>query len=215
MEQQIRILLADDHPLVRAGIQNTLQEERDLMIVGEATNIHEIYNLCQKHQPDILLLDLHMPGDSPTQVVTYLKDNYVDLRVLVLTAYDDESYIRAMTMLGVQGYLLKDEAPDAIVHAIRIIMTGQSWFSRSIVEKLLYLQPGIQTQSEKLTHREQDLLTLLARGLDNISIAQELNLAEQTIRNYLTRLYSKLQVPSRNQAIVWAIKHGFEKSGMA
>lgn len=212
MSQKIRIVLADDHPLVRTGIQKTLEEEGDLVVVGEATNSDEVRYLCQEHQPDILLLDLNMPGTSAVETVTYLKAKYTGLKILVLTAYDDEAYIRGMTVLGVEGYLLKDEAPDTVVRAVRTITDGESWFSRAVIEKLVHLQSSALIQAEKLTTREQDLLMMLAQGLDNLSIAQELNLAEQTIRNYLSQLYSKLDINSRNEAIVWAIKHGFEKS---
>lgn len=212
MTKQIRVILADDHPLIRSGIRMALQEEECVTVVAEAVSGAEVRQLCQAYGPDILLLDLNMPGSSATQSVTYLKQYQPQLKILVLTAYDDEAYIRGMTMLGVDGYMLKDEAPDTVVRAVHTIMNGGSWFSRSILEKLILLQPSGQLHTEKLTEREQDLLMLLARGSDNQSIATELSLAEQTVRNYLSQLYSKLQITSRSEAIVWAIRHGFVKS---
>lgn len=209
MTKQIRIILADDHPLIRSGIRMALQEEEGVLVVAEAVNGVDVRQMCQVYEPDILLLDLNMPGSTATQTVTYLKQHQPQLKILVLTAYDDEAYIRGMTMLGVDGYMLKDEAPDTVVRAVHAIMSGGSWFSRSVLEKLILLQPGSQSNTEKLTEREQELLVLLARGLDNQTIASKLSLAEQTVRNYLSQLYSKLRITSRNEAIVWAIKHGF------
>ncbi|MEZ4706722.1 MAG: response regulator transcription factor [Caldilineaceae bacterium] len=211
MSEKIRIVLADDHPLIRTGIRTTLNIEDDFDVVGEATNSDEVRALCQKHKPDILLLDLNMPGASAVHTVRYLKENFPGLKILILTAYDDEAYIRGMTMLGIEGYLLKDEAPNTVIRAVRAVMEGHSWFSRTILDKLIHIQPSIYSTTEQLTTREQDLLTMLSRGLDNIGIAKELNLAEQTVRNYLSRLYSKLGIASRNEAIVWAIKNGFGK----
>lgn len=210
MTSKINILLADDHPLVRAGLNSILSEELDFNIVGEATDSKEVEYLCRRHQPDILLLDLNMPGAPAVQTVKHINVNHPNIKILILTAYDDEAYIRAMTMMEVDGYLLKDDAPDLVIKAIRSIVTGNSWFSDSILKKILFLHPTPQTPTAKLSHRDQDLLMLLTRGLDNLSIAKELDLSSQTVRNNLSELYAKIGVKSRIMATIWAIKHGFE-----
>jgi DNA-binding NarL/FixJ family response regulator len=208
MTDTIRILLADDHPLVRAGIRATLGVEKGLALVGEATNGHEVEPLCQELKPDILLLDLNMPGPSSVDIVTSLLKNCPEVKVLVLTAYDDEIYLRSVVAAGAVGYVLKDEAPEALVRAIQTVVKGDTWFSRPILEKLVRERGGpAPEKAEALNERERQLLKMIAQGWDNARIASELNLAEQTVRNYVSRLYVKLGVSSRAEAIVWAHEH--------
>jgi DNA-binding NarL/FixJ family response regulator len=211
MSEFIRILLADDHPFVRAGIRATLIEEPDFKVVGEAETGDETQQLFQELQPDVVLLDLNMPGQSATETITNLRTKPTGAKVIVLTAYDDEAYIRAMITSGVDGYILKDEAPETVVQAIRMALLGGKWFSDSIVRILA--QPanystGISPKDAGLTKREWQLLEALAHGWDNARIAEELQLADQTVRNYISHLYNKLCVETRAEAIVWAMKYG-------
>lgn len=211
MSAPIRILLADDHPFVRAGIRATLTEESDFAVVGEAETGYETQQLFQELQPDVVLLDLNMPGPSAVETVTYLRKKHPNTKVIILTAYDDEAYIRGMMGSGVDGYILKDEAPETVVQAIRMVLVGGKWFSNSIVEILT--QPAgdnnaITPKDAGLTRREWQLLEMLAQGWSNAHIAAELQLADQTVRNYISRLYDKLCVETRAEAIVWAVKYG-------
>jgi DNA-binding NarL/FixJ family response regulator len=209
MMEPIRVLLADDHPLVRAGIRTTLAGEEDVALVGEATDGHEAQRLCQKLQPDVLLLDLNMPGPSPFETVACLRECCPETRVLILTAYDDDAYIHGLTAAGVAGYVLKDEAAEAVVCAIRTAAEGGTWLSRPVVEKLA--RPATeddQVKAADLTDREREVVRLMAEGWDNVRIAGELSLAEQTVRNYVCRIYAKLGVTSRVQAVVWARERG-------
>jgi DNA-binding NarL/FixJ family response regulator len=209
MSKTIRVLLADDHPIVRTGISAMLSVEQDLVLVGEATNGHEAQRLSRELRPDVLLLDLHMPGPPPVETVGYLHVHCPEAAVLVLTAYDNEVYVRSLIMAGASGYVLKDEAPEKVVHAIRTVVKGGSWFSRHVLEKLVQLKrDGFETYETTLTKREEQLLSMIARGWSNKHIATSLHLAEQTVRNYVSRLYIKLDLQSRGEAIIWAREHG-------
>jgi DNA-binding NarL/FixJ family response regulator len=205
MFDTIRVLLADDHPLVRAGIRAILNAETDITLIAEATDGHEARHMSAHLQPDVLLLDLRMPGPPPTEVIPYVRERCPGTRILILSAYDDEVYVRRMASCEIAGYVLKEEAIESIVHAIRAIMAGQVWFSPSIQAKLLQSHdPRLRAPEQLLTARERQILDLLVEGWDNARIAQTLNLAEQTVRNHLSRIYMKLDVRSRTEAIVWA-----------
>ncbi len=207
----IRVVLADDHPLVRAGIRTTLLAEHDLSLIGEAADGMEVRRLCDEQRPDVLLLDLNMPELSPVEMVSYLHDTQSALKILVLTAYNNEAYVRSLVAAGISGYVLKDEAPETVVRAIRAVMQGDVWFSQVVVRKLAEWQAGSHGEEAgriDLTKREQQILQLMAQAYDNGTIANELNLAEQSVCNYISRIYSKLQVNSRAAAIVSARKWG-------
>lgn len=215
MSIAIQVLLADDHPVVRAGIKATLSAEDDMQLIGEATDGHETQRLSEELKPDVLLLDLNMSGPLPIETMSYLRLHCPDVAVLVLSAYDDDIYVRNLLAAGAYGYILKDEAPETVVQAIRTVAQGGSWFSRSIVSKLARLKHDETAYTTKvnLTAREQQLMSMIAQGWDNNRIALRLNLAEQTVRNYISHLYLKLDVRSRSEAIVWAREHGFGGSG--
>ena len=216
MSGPIRILVADAHPLLRAGLQATLTQETDFIVVGEAETDAETQQLCRALQPDVVLLALNLPGPAATETVTTLRKKYPDAKLILLTAQKDEATIRRMMNSGIDGYILKDEAPQTVVQAVRMVLLGGKWFSDAIVQTLT--QP-VQDENENvlpsqeagLTQREWQLLDLLARGRDNAQIAAELSLADQTVRNYLSRLYQKLGVETRAAAILWALNHGLDE----
>jgi DNA-binding NarL/FixJ family response regulator len=206
MLNTIRVLLADDHPLVRTGIGTVLKVEDDLVVVGEATNGYEARRLCESLAPDVLLFDLNMPGPPPVETVEFLKKHCPRIKILVLTAYDDDAFVCSLVAAGVTGYVLKDEATQVIVQAIRAVIQGGSWFSRSVLEKLAQANGG-KMRIPLLTFRERQILAFIAQGWNNTRIAMQMGLAEQTIRNYASRLYIKLGVQSRAEAIIWSREH--------
>jgi len=211
MTGTLQVILADDHPIIRAGLRTTLETEPDIVVVGEAATGEEAQALCRELQPDIMVLDLNMPGPKATETVAYVQEHCPQVRVLVLTAYDNEPYVRGLVSAGVSGYILKDEAPDALVQAVRSVVLGGTWFSQSVVKKL---SPRRRDAAEDdLTERERQLLDLLVRGWDNAHIASELHLGEQTVRNYLSRMYAKLGKQTRAETIAWAHEHNIVLEG--
>jgi DNA-binding NarL/FixJ family response regulator len=207
MPDPIRVLLADDHPFVRSGLQTTLEVEPDIVVVGEAADGDEVRRRCVELQPDVLVLDLSMPGPPATATVAFLREQCPRLRVVVLSAYADDAYVLSLIESGVGGYVLKDEAPEVLVQAVRLVVSGGTWFSQPVVTKFIRASSHRAPAVPPLTERERQLLALLARGWDNLRIAAEFNLGEQTVRNYVSRLYAKLGVQTRAEAIVWARDH--------
>lgn len=209
--EPIRVLLADDHPVVRSGIRAALELDGDIDVIGEAGDGIAAKNLCQELRPDILLLDLNMPGPTVTETIEAVRSVAPDTRIVMLSAHDDDTYIRAVMRAGVAGYLLKDEAVDTVVKAVRAVRQGAAWFSEAIAQRFVQWQFGQVPEIEEanLTKREHDLLHLIGRGWDNARIASDLGLAEQTVRNYTSTLYDKIKVQSRAEAVVWAREHGF------
>lgn len=211
MSNIIRVVLADDHPLVRAGLKTVLAGDRDILLVGEAVDGHATRQVVNELKPDVLLLDLSMPGPPAVETVAWLAEHCPQVKVIVLTAYDDDVYVRGAVTAGVAGYVLKEEAPEAVVRAIRTVMAGDSWFSRRVVGKLAHIGSEGETRLTKISLSERDaqLLRLIAQGWDNARIATELSVAEQTVRNYVSRIYTTLHLRSRAEAIVWARENGY------
>ena len=211
MAEFIGVVIADDHPLMRSGIRATLSGAAEIRIVGEASNGNEVQSLCRRLEPHVLILDLNMPGPSFLEVLTSLKDAAPEVNVLVLTASDDGVYVRSLVKAGIAGYILKDEVPDALISAVRTVGHGGTWFSRAVFSKLHEVSLSDSVLRD-LTDRERDVLNLLAQGKDNGDIANELDLAEQTVRNYVSRIYDKVGVHSRVELAVWARDLGLVNS---
>ncbi len=207
---KIRVLLIDDHPVVRAGIRMLLEQDPGIEVVGEVDNGNKAVQLVESLKPDVLLLDMEMPGKNGVQVAQELKNAKTKVQILGLSAYDDEEYISGLLSSGAAGYLTKDEALDKIVEAVHGVARGEKgWFSRRAV-----IQMVAQARKEKedvynLTPREEEVLRTLTRGLTNKQIAIELGISQRTVRFHLSNLYEKLGVNSRGEAMAWALKHDF------
>ena len=208
MSESIRVLIADDHPLIRAGLCTALQTEPDIVVAGEASDGDEVQRQCAALQPDVLVLDLNMDGPPAVATLASVRELCPRTRVLILTAYDDDVYVRGVVLAGAMGYVLKDEAPEALVQAVRTVAQGGTWFSRSLVENLVLHAEYDESDAPPLTERERQIMRLIAQGWGNARIAEELCLSEQTIRNYVSRLYGKISVQTRAEAVVWGRDHG-------
>lgn len=214
----IRILIADDHALLRQGIRNFLSLESDFEIIGEAADGEETIRRASELRPDILLLDINMPKGNGIEVATRLRETHPEIRILALTIHDDENYMMKMIQSGAAGYLLKDVEPSMMVQAIRRVHAGESFVEPSLTAKLFRgitdreaqkpapQAPGM-SESDKLSAREIEVLRLIGRGMSNAEIARELYLSEKTVKNHLTNIFRKIQVSDRTQAVLFAIKH--------
>ena len=204
MSFPIRVLLVDDHPLIRAGVHSVLEEEKDITVVGETDTSEGLERLCEALQPDVVLLDLRIPGPPLNETVARLRSLSSPPHIILLSAYDDEIYIKLAVGTNISGYILKDEMPETVVKAIRTVVNGGTWYSETITRKISRLISSSHALNPDLTPRELDVLDLLAQGYSNEQISKELGLAYQTVRNYVSRIYSKLGVHSRTEAAQWA-----------
>lgn len=210
----IHVIVADDHPLMRAGIRAHLAEEPDMILDGEAADSHEVRTLCQKFDPDVILLDLIMPGPPVFETIAYLREHHPKMKVVILTAYDDEAFVRSLAP-HVEGYVLKDETTAAVIRAIRAVTQGDTWFSQPIVDRLAQLnsEESIQPNEPALTRREWEVLRLLAGGKTNREIAQELDIRPRTVAFHMENLLTKLGVSNRVQAVTKAVQCGWFEKG--
>jgi DNA-binding NarL/FixJ family response regulator len=205
----IRVILADDHPVVRTGIRTLLQRADDILVVAETGNGSEVFALVEELAPDVLLLDMEMPGLSGVEVAMRLKEQGAPVRVLALSAYDDEEYIRNLLVHGAAGYLTKEEAIEIIIDAVRGVARGeQGWFSRRAIAQLSALTRHDNNPGKELSKREIDVLRLVAAGKTNLEIGHLLGISDKTVEKHMGALFTKLQVSSRVEAAVLAVQQG-------
>lgn len=215
----IRILIADDHALLRQGIKNALSLEADLEVIGEASNGEEVLNLVVHLKPDIVLLDINMPKGNGLEVTRQLAANFPSIRCIILTIHDDEYYVLEVIKAGASGYLLKDIEAAMLIEAIRVVHAGESFIYPTLAKKLFSQisrleneQTGEQAAPRRrnegrLTYREAEVLQLMAQGLSNQELVARLFLSEKTVKNHLTNIFRKIHVTDRTQAVIYAIKH--------
>ena len=203
--ERVRILLADDHAVVRAGIRNALEDSPNLLIVGEVGDGPGLHDGLAELYPDCVLIDVTMPDFEPISEIRRIRRDYPELKILVVSAYDDDVYVQGLLGAGVNGYHLKDQSLLDLRLAVERVLAGERWISSSLVDKLLQ-QPRVST-SVSLSPRQKDILRLLMDGLDNRAIAAELGLSVKTIENHLTRLYRQLNVNSRLEAANYVREH--------
>ncbi|MEM1054591.1 MAG: response regulator transcription factor [Bacteroidota bacterium] len=211
MSASIRVVLADDHRIVREGIRDRLAAEADIEVVGEAADGKTALRLVRDVQPDVVVLDVEMPEMTGVEVARAIATEGLASRVLVLSGYDDAEYVGALLDAGAAGYLTKDESLKSIVEAVRGIASGEDgWLSRRIAAQVVSLrrQPAEAGTPGGLTPREIDVLRLVARGRTNAEAAGELHVSEYTVRNHLASVYSKLAVSNRAEATAWAWRTG-------
>jgi DNA-binding NarL/FixJ family response regulator len=200
----VRVVIADDHPVVRSGICDMLTAADGITVVGEAEDGAEALRLTREEHPDVLLLDVEMPERSGVEVARELQTESNPTRLLALSSYDDQEYVQGLLKNGASGYLTKENAPELIIEAVRAVARGEvRWFVQP--------SPSSSTAPD-LTSREKEILQVMARGLSNDEIAEELHLAESTIRKHATNIYRKLGVDSAREAIAWAWQNGIMSS---
>jgi len=201
--EKIRILIADDHYIVRMGLVALVGTEPDMEVVAEAADGSSALELFAKHQPDLALLDLRMPGKSGIQTTMEIRSKFPTARILVLSAFDGDEEIYQALHAGAQGYVLKSSTADKLVPALRAVAAGQNWIPNEVTSQL-----ASRKLSEELTSREMQVLNELARGLANKEIAEALNISEYTVKDHLKNILGKLRVADRTEAVTTAIQRG-------
>lgn len=203
-----RVLLADDHTVVRAGLRHALEVLPNLEIAGEAGDGHELMETLPRINPDLLVVDAIMPDFEPISAIQQIRAGYPNLKILIVSAYDDETYVVGLLNAGVDGYHTKDQPLSDLQLAVQRILNGDRWISSSLVgrlanRRLAHHPPG----APWLTRRQRELLRLLTQGADNRNMALSLSLSVKTVENHLTALYRVLGVDSRLKAVNYALRH--------
>jgi len=213
MKDKIRIVIVDDHPLVREGLRKVLELDPELMVVDEAGDGQGAINVTRRVKPNVVLMDINMPGTNGIEATRVIKRELPSVGVIALTIHDEEEYVLELVRAGVSGYVLKDIPPSKLIETIKTVARGHSIIDPSITNKILgeinRLSKRRRTREEweTLTDREMDVLKLMAQGCSNKEIAKNLNISEKTVKNHITNIFRKLQVDDRTQAVLFAIKH--------
>jgi DNA-binding NarL/FixJ family response regulator len=211
LTELIRVLIADDHPVVRAGLRDMLSAQPDLDVVAEAVNGAEAVSLVDRLRPRVVLMDLRMPEVDGVTAIARIKGEHPDVQVLVLTTYDSDADILPAVEVGATGYLLKDAPREELFQAIRAAAQGKPVLTSSVAARLMerMRNPNV----EALTNREIEVLKLVARGANNRQIAGQLYITEATVKSHLIRIYGKLGVEDRTSAVTKALEQGILRLG--
>ena len=213
MSERISVLIADDHPVVRQGLRTFLELQEDMEIVGEAAGGEEAVALVQELLPDVVLMDLVMPGVDGVEATRRIRDVSPATKVIALTSFTDDETVFASIKAGAAGYLLKDVRPQALSDAIRTVHRGEALLHPTIAAKLMqeFAQRDKRSAKDPLTEREHDVLRHIARGMSNKEIAAALVLSEKTIKTHVSNILQKLHLADRTQAALYAVKEGLVK----
>ncbi len=212
MERNIRILIADDHAVVREGLHGLISTEPGMILVGEAADGIEAVKKAQAIKPDVILMDLSMPRMDGLTAISEIKKINPEACILVLTSFAEDAQIFPALKAGARGYLLKDSSPQELLQAIRAVYRGESSLNPKVARKVVdrVVQPT-ESQLERLTEREKDVLRLLANGLSNQEIADQLVTTERTVRSHVGSILDKLQLANRTQAALFALRTGLAR----
>ena len=214
VSETIRILIVDDHAIVREGQRALIDTEPGMEVVGEAKDGNEAVELARSLQPDVILLDLLMPRKEGTEAIEEIKAENAQAHILVLTSFSEDEKVYAAIKAGAMGYLLKDSAPQEILDAIHTVYRGEMSMDPAIANKLmreLQRSSELPPTEEPLTEREVEVLKLLAQGLQNKEIAEELVISERTVSTHVSNILSKLHLANRTQAALYALKEGLAR----
>ena len=207
--ETIHVVIVDDHPIVRAGMRQVLDAAADIIVVAEGASGGDALRLMAEHRPDVLVLDVNLPDVNGVEVTRRLRTLTASAAILILTFHDEEEMVVGLLDAGADGYVVKDDATETLASAVRAVARGESWLSPKIAGKVVRHARG-ETPAEPpspLTPREQEVLRLVAEGLDNEAIARQLKLARRTVQNHVSAIYGKLGVASRAEAMLYALNH--------
>lgn len=203
----IRVIIADDIPILRQGLEAVLQQTEGIEVVGTAGNGKEAFELCIKQQPDVAIMDMRMPGYDGGYGTRLIKQHFPKIKVLVLTTFDDKETVQKAISSGADGYILKEMENEKIVNSIRAVSGGINVFCENIFSSLKQTMTVSEAEAFDITEREREIMVLITEGCDNKEIAARLYLAEGTVRNNISRLLEKLHLKDRTQLAVFAVKN--------
>ncbi len=208
--KKIRLVLADDHVVVRAGIRQFLELEDDFEVVAEADDGDQAKQMIEQHLPDVVVLDIQMPKATGIEVARHIRANRWPVGVLVLTAYEDDPYVTAVLKAGANGYVLKTARPHEIIQAVRDVHQGKSVLDKAIIAKVMKTlsTPAGPPLTANLSDREMEVLTLAAKGKTNRAIAAQLSISDRTVQGHFARIFEKMQAASRTEAVMKAVSMG-------
>jgi DNA-binding NarL/FixJ family response regulator len=212
---RVRVVLADDHALVRQGVRRFLEESDEVTVVAEAEDGERALELVAEHNPDMAIVDIRMPKLSGVDLARRIRAEHPQVKVLVLTAYDDDPYVFALLQAGVDGYVLKTSDSTQLIEAVRQIMRGEPALDPGVVKRLMEraasgrLKLEDDAVVERPTDRELEVVRLAGRGLTNRAIGQELGISDRTVQSHLARVYEKLHVSTRTEAALKAVQEGW------
>jgi DNA-binding NarL/FixJ family response regulator len=218
MEDTVRVLIADDHPLFREGMRGRLDRVADIAVVGEAASGDEAVELAHKLEPHIILMDIKMPGLNGIEATREIQRANPQIGILVLTMFEDDDSVFAAMRAGAKGYLLKDSGGEGVVHAIRAVASGEAVFGPGVAERMIGFFSAPRAAPKRafpeLTEREEEVLSLVAQGKSNREIARQLFVSLKTVRNHVSNILLKLQVADRAQAVIRARDAGMGRDGL-
>jgi two-component system, NarL family, response regulator DegU len=230
--RSVRIVIADDHQLLREGVKRIINMEKDLEVIGECGDGIQAVELCNTLHPDVVLMDINMPVENGVVATERLKSIFPEIKVIILSIHDDESYVFETLRKGASGYLLKDMEAESLINAIRSVVAGHAYIHPKVTGKLInqlrrmtYLDEKgmlereyaanetgarlVQHAENPLTRREAEVLRLMAEGRSNKSIGEYLFISEKTVKNHVSSILQKMEVDDRTQAVIIAIKNGW------
>ena len=214
MSDKIRVMIVDDHVLMREGIRQLLEFDGGIEVIAEANDGVECLEILKTIKPDVLLLDINMPNKNGIEVLKKIREDKLDVKVLILTVHNEVEYLLKAVDIGVEGYLLKDTESVELKRAINIVLNGESYIQSSLIPILnsrLIARDIDQVKSELLTKRELEVLIQVAHGMFNKEIATTLNISERTVKNHISNIFKKIEVSDRTQAAVFAIRNNIIK----
>ncbi len=212
-QNKIKVVIVDDHPLVREGLRKVLAMDDAIVAVDEAGDGQGAINIARKLRPDVILMDINMPGTNGIEATRVIKREQPKVGVIALTIHEDEEYVLELVRAGVSGYVLKDIAPAKLLDTIKTVASGNSVIDPSITNKIfseinrLSRHRKQRGDWERLTDREMEVLQLMSKGQSNRDIAKHLTISEKTVKNHITNIFRKLQVEDRTQAVLFALKN--------
>lgn len=211
VKDKIEIIIADDHMMIREGLKQLLELDGTMKVIAEANDGEECLNLLNKKiHPDILLLDINMPKKNGIEVLEYIKQNKIPVKVLILTVHNEVEYLLKAVDIGIDGYLLKDSSYDELKEAIDVVISENTYIQPSLLPALNESMEDYALDKEKiecLTKRELDVLRLISEGCSNKKISDELTISERTVKNHISHIFRKINVEDRTQAAVFAIRN--------